>query len=102
MISPDHSSLSFLIRPFLAEAEDASSLGASHDHVQAMDAAAYTMIVLLFFLLGCVLYAVWRLNRHSRNSSALDGLDNPPSPKDQGDAPKKATPWEKDPDWWKK
>ncbi len=98
---PDFHAASVLLPSFLAEAEGPTSAGVTHDHVQAMDAAACIMIGLLFFLLGCVLYAVWRLSRHSKKASPLDGLESDDThthPKSS----KKPSSWEKDPDWWKK
>ena len=78
---------------------DLSSAGVAHDHVPAMDAAALTMIGLLFFMLACVGYAAWRLHRRSKRPSPLDGLEED-DPAEQGKP--KSSEWERDPDWWRR
>ena len=86
--------------PRPSETEGALSAGGIHDHVRAMDAAAWVMIGLLFFLMLCLAYAAWRLYRRSSAKSPLDGLESSDEGSQEG-SPRKPD-WEKDSDWWKK
>jgi hypothetical protein len=97
----DHPDLQVLPVPILAEAGNADSVVVAHDHVQAMDAAACVMIALLFFLLGCVLFAAWRLHKRSEQASPLEGLETEATNTPRNDSPPPNT-WERDADWWKR
>lgn len=93
--------------PFLNAAATTLSYGRDSEHIPAADAAAWTLISLLFFCLTGFVLAAWIIARRKKRADmeAAKDLEQATDyveqsfPKNSADKP---PAWERDADWWKK